>query len=798
VTHVVPPSATTGSAPRRSVSFLVTAILWLGVAGCRDAPSASDAAGPLPPALAAAPDQRLRLTYMCANRYRVRNYNPEPFAPSFDVYNTPDRGWAYVPARPTGADYAEAFFVTERRGTVRLFVDGVLQDTKANGGTNCTSASLHAEIDPGVSTPLAGGQTSVAVGSTVTITAVPAPGYDGLRAFVDGRPVTLPYALLATTHHSVRISANRVVDGSAPTIALAALVRRALDDADPGPALRSLDTLAGSLDAAASPSTLAYWWASALYRAVRMPEDLDRVIALDATADAPATAARAHPVRAAAAVGAPRPERFAVHLINGIMTSRLSARLAAERLRPFLAQAGFDTTGAELLLQSSYNPTSADSVSRHHVCVRHAYELAPLLGRHSIDSLIVTCLDRPPLSEGAQFRADVAEAVADAWLVLRFQTNAVDRGVQITAGKINQYRGDGRHVVSVAHSQGNLKLQQAVFPQAGLIRSPDHGSCFTALSLAAPTSLNWPYPADRLRAVMLVGDILDRWVPLPKFPAITTAQSTRLRADNRDGGRAIHDLLGSYLGDPELRPLTVQHLRDLRGRCTATGVVVSPGAASVAVGATAQFAAAVVNEAGATLPERWVRWELSDSALATVDSTGRVTGLQAGAVTVTARAMLAPDIPSVVARQATVTITAGPGGGGTDPTSPYGWWEGPSVLLYPRDCAIRLHIYRPSFGDRDIVDEYIDCERDGTFGLWYQLIRFNWSFFPPCTVDAYWPDRRFNFNFDAQVCVNLVDGGTALAGKHWYGNVAGGWPQSAFPNPFERAWPIRLTRIPPP
>lgn len=75
--------------------------------------------------------QSIKLTYICGNRYRVRNTSDEWVGVSFDVYQTPERGELTV------GPGAEVFFTTLLNGTVRLHYGGALIQTKANGRTTC-------------------------------------------------------------------------------------------------------------------------------------------------------------------------------------------------------------------------------------------------------------------------------------------------------------------------------------------------------------------------------------------------------------------------------------------------------------------------------------------------------------------------------------------------------------------------------------------------------------------------------------------------------------------------------------
>ena len=82
-------------------------------------------------------------------------------------------------------------------------------------------------------------------------------------------------------------------------------------------------------------------------------------------------------------------------------------------------------------------------------------------------------------------------------------------------------------------------------------------------------------------------------------------------------------------------------------------VVVTPSTASVPVGGAVQLSAAVKDAAGADLPGRLVGWTSSDESIAVVSSTGRVSGLKVGSVTITASS-------EGKSGTATVTVTPAP------------------------------------------------------------------------------------------------------------------------------------------
>ncbi|MBK8248089.1 MAG: Ig-like domain-containing protein [Gemmatimonadetes bacterium] len=82
-------------------------------------------------------------------------------------------------------------------------------------------------------------------------------------------------------------------------------------------------------------------------------------------------------------------------------------------------------------------------------------------------------------------------------------------------------------------------------------------------------------------------------------------------------------------------------------------VDVSPGTLTLAVGGTGQLSALAISTTGAALPGRAVTWSSSDAAVASVSSTGLVTGLAAGTSTIVA-------LSEGRTGSATVTVTSLP------------------------------------------------------------------------------------------------------------------------------------------
>jgi hypothetical protein len=102
---------------------LTTALAGYDYAKSR--PSASSGAG-------------ITLTYVCGNRFRIRNTNSYYIPLTFDVYGVAGSGYEVAAAaRAPSAAYRDVFFDAMQPGTVRLFAAGKLIQTKANGGKLC-------------------------------------------------------------------------------------------------------------------------------------------------------------------------------------------------------------------------------------------------------------------------------------------------------------------------------------------------------------------------------------------------------------------------------------------------------------------------------------------------------------------------------------------------------------------------------------------------------------------------------------------------------------------------------------
>ena len=125
---------------QRMMACLAIAAL-AGAVSCTDAPLAPRNAVAL--TVTPATDS-VTLTYICGNMFRVRNAAFEPRDVRWDIYGAtpPDTGSLRLRGRDVGAAYVDYFVTARTNGTMRVFVGGVLKQTKANGNKAACAAPV--------------------------------------------------------------------------------------------------------------------------------------------------------------------------------------------------------------------------------------------------------------------------------------------------------------------------------------------------------------------------------------------------------------------------------------------------------------------------------------------------------------------------------------------------------------------------------------------------------------------------------------------------------------------------------
>ncbi len=187
--------------------------------------------------------------------------------------------------------------------------------------------------------------------------------------------------------------------------------------------------------------------------------------------------------------------------------------------------------------------------------------------------------------------------------------------VLLAAAALSQASCSDRPPVVGPGGEATLTLQAAVTSYVASL-----GVQVTAPDLAAPLSFNLEVSGGTAAGTIRLPAGSDRTITVRAFDAngVTTHQGSRTTAVQPGANPPLTLTLAPLTGD---QPITVQVGSYL--------VTVSPGGGVLRVGDTLRVSAAVRGPDGA-LPEAPVRWASSNPAVATVDSTGRVTAGAAG------------------------------------------------------------------------------------------------------------------------------------------------------------------------
>src|SRR5256712_4709401 len=153
------------------------------------------------------------------------------------------------------------------------------------------------------------------------------------------------------------------------------------------------------------------------------------------------------------------------------------------------------------------------------------------------------------------------------------------------------------------------------------------------------------------KVVMRQQDQLQDFMPVAFAPAGDTAQISvpgsvaggTLVDTSSQGGRHYGHYHGTACGSFKVAGTSHPGQKSDTGNVTVTcaqpsiaSVVVSPASATVPVGQTLQLTATPEDANGNPLPGRTISWSSGNSAVATVNGNGLVTGVAAGATTITA------------------------------------------------------------------------------------------------------------------------------------------------------------------
>lgn len=207
-----------------------------------------------------------------------------------------------------------------------------------------------------------------------------------------------------------------------------------------------------------------------------------------------------------------RYEPVTIAYVNGVLTTPFGALFnAAEVARMSLAAPWGARVPYDVRL--IYNSTATRSRSDPQgSCLLELASRSEGLGVNSLPLYMQQCMQASGKSSTIESvlggMADFAEAGGQLGSILTGTGLVHAADADSLAAITRRWTAAGRHVVFVPHSQGNLMVQQGVdiLRRQGRFQPASDSSCIGAVSLAAPTSLNWPISSRHLIGIVNAND----------------------------------------------------------------------------------------------------------------------------------------------------------------------------------------------------------------------------------------------------------------------------------------------------
>lgn len=352
-------------------------------------------------------------------------------------------------------------------------------------------------------------------------------------------------------------------------------------------------------------------------------------------------------------------EPVTIAYVNGILTTPMGALFAAHHVA-VAARTAHWGVNAPFDVKLIYNRSAmASETSEEDRCVLELGIKGDWLGLNSLPGELAKCLNSTEPRVLAML-ADFAEVGQQYGNVLNHSLTARPRDVDSVAAFAIRTRNQGRHIVFVMHSQGNLIVQQALtlLQRNGQYSQSRDTTCIGGVALASPTSDAWPISARHLNGLAVEGDII-LVLGRNKFPRVRTPMSdSAVRATTSSirariaglasaatirWGLRLHSAVDSYLTPEPIRGRIKDAIVSSYRGCALGDVKISPQLLSLRTGETGTFRASLNDLNGTPLDgRRGLQWKadsqsdwqqsvrLSDAGVATANYVG---GLGVKAVT---------------------------------------------------------------------------------------------------------------------------------------------------------------------
>lgn len=378
-------------------------------------------------------------------------------------------------------------------------------------------------------------------------------------------------------------------------------------------------------------------------------------------------------------------EPVTIAYVNGILTTPLGALFAAHHVAVAAREAQWGSN-APFDVKLLYNRSAmASETSTEDRCILELGIKGDWLGLNSLPDEVAHCLGSTT-PRALALLADYVEVGQQFKSVLDRSITTRPADVDSIAAITTRLRDQGRHVVFVMHSQGNLIVQQAVtlLARGGKYLQSRDTTCIGGVALASPTSEAWPIASRHLYGLVVDGDAIlmlghNKFprirTPLSDSAAAATTGSIRARvvslatAASLRWGLRLHSIIDSYLMEQPMRGRIQDAIVASYNGCAVGKVEVAPSDMKLQTGEVGTFTAALLDMTGRPLDgQRGLEWNadsqtdwqrgvlVSDDGMATAKHVG---GTSVSAVTrdVIGTAGVTVD-PAALEASATETLSA--------------------------------------------------------------------------------------------------------------------------------------------
>ena len=345
-------------------------------------------------------------------------------------------------------------------------------------------------------------------------------------------------------------------------------------------------------------------------------------------------------------------EPVTIVYVNGILTTPLGALFAAHHVAVAAREARWNAN-VPFEVKLMYNRSAmAGEASEEERCVLGVGVKGDWLGLNSLPAEVAKCI--------AGTEVSTRSVLADFLVVSQQFASVLKRSVAVRpldadsiAALTQRLRDQGRHVVFVMHSRGNLTVQEGltILAQSGKYNQARDTTCIGGVALAAPTSEAWPIAGRHLRGLNVEGDAI-LTLGRNKFPQVRTSLSDSAgrvsifwRVLHSVTGLSsvaqirwalrLHGVVESYFGQEPMRTRIKQAIVSSYRSCGIGAVEARPNVLTLHPGETGIFQADLRDLEGGPLDGRrgitWIAesgsdWQRAVQLSATGSASARYTG----------------------------------------------------------------------------------------------------------------------------------------------------------------------------